>query len=317
MIKLDEFTTTVDLVSEKTAVTTFIKKYWNINDPARLDSIVDTVVDFVSETFKDSCYQYIGNQFHDIREQRESNIKQGLLEDKTIVGGYKSVSSILDASYYDDLSNLFTGIWFGMSYYNEAMEKTTGYYDRDFVRELKIKHTFKPKGYAKFIKDYNDYSGMDSIDEKALCAEFDGHSVRCGSASSFPLPVRIQLAHVAYDHIAQGRSPSYMLVATILSHFIGIVIYNNTVELLNEVKALDLMTPVSVNNFSKPTTKWLSKIWNHVPDAWQNGIALTEVQITTMLSGKLENMYKTKEEIEEEKRVRFNQLMDEVLKGTE
>lgn len=73
-----------------------------------------------------------------------------------------------------------------------------------------------PKGYAKYRKGYQDYDGMEELDEKALMNSFKGHD-DSGTLSP-PFPVRVSLPHVTYDDTCQGRPPLETLIGAILGH---------------------------------------------------------------------------------------------------
>ena len=78
-----------------------------------------------------------------------------------------------------------------------------------------------PKGYKEYLKDYQDFKGIENLDEAGLLKSFDGHGD--GGTSSFPFPIRVSLPHVAYDDRGQGRGTVETLLGAVLAHgiFIG------------------------------------------------------------------------------------------------
>lgn len=312
MKKLDTFTTLVNIKKEKAAVNACVAKYWDIEDTEKLSTIVDTIVSYVENTFGDVLYSYVGNRVHDFQEIRENNILQHLVEDNTNIGGYKSVTYMGGFASGDDTYSLLNGMWFALSDYNDATREKVGYYDKDHVAALNLKHHFLPKGYASFIENYEDYQGMQALNEKILKEEFKGHVVKTYSAGSLELPVRIQLPHVAYDDIAQGRTPEYSLVGAIMGHFIGIIVHNNTVKFLKEIGNIDLMAPVSFNNLTAPTTTFMAKVWEYVP-SFITEYPVTEQRITDALTHRFNNLAKSKEELKAEHARHMKELLDEVL----
>jgi hypothetical protein len=83
-----------------------------------------------------------------------------------------------------------------------------------------LKHwnvSVKPKGYDNFLETYEDYEGMDNIDEDALQAEFNGHDSGF-SVCGLPFPVALTKEHVAYDDTNQGRNPLECLVGAIYGY---------------------------------------------------------------------------------------------------
>jgi hypothetical protein len=74
----------------------------------------------------------------------------------------------------------------------------------------------KPKGYAEFIKDYEDFKGQEEFDVEKACKSFKGFDD--STASSFSFPLRVALPYVAYDDICQGRDPFRTLVAALIGY---------------------------------------------------------------------------------------------------
>jgi hypothetical protein len=111
--------------------------------------------------------------------------------------------------------------------------------DFKFDRELKaimklLKDTWDikaaPKGYAKFMEDYNDYEGMEDVqeNEKQLLRNFKGHSD--GTISSDGLVLRLTKEYVGYDDQNQVQEgPLEVLIQVILTH--GIVLGQRLAEI--------------------------------------------------------------------------------------
>lgn len=118
---------------------------------------------------------------------------------------------------------------------------------------------------------------------------------------------------MAYDDIAQGRSPEYILKAAILSHFMGIIIHNNTVELLDELKQFDLMAPVNFSNTSVSLGKWVSGILIHTPSFMLDREEITEEYITNIFNYRFDQAHKSIEQIQQERQERMAELIKEVL----
>ena len=119
----------------------------------------------------------------------------------------------------DDINNFST---IADAVYNYIMKYWTG--------------TIKPKGYKKFLENYEDYAGMEDIDHAKLEDEFKGF--KDGGACSFPFPIKVSLPHVAYDDTNQGRNPLRTLISACLGQ--GLVIGQKRGE-LNSLKALEIL----------------------------------------------------------------------------
>ena len=73
-----------------------------------------------------------------------------------------------------------------------------------------------PKGYKAFKKGYQDYQGMEELNEATLQKKFKGHGD--GSVGAPGFVVKISLPHTTYDDTNQGRRPLETLLGAILSH---------------------------------------------------------------------------------------------------
>lgn len=86
-----------------------------------------------------------------------------------------------------------------------------------------------PKGYAAFMKTYQDYQGMEEIEDQteALLKSFDGHGD--GSISSHSLVVRLTKEHVGYEDRNQvNGGPLEVLISSLLTH--GIILGQRLAE---------------------------------------------------------------------------------------
>lgn len=70
----------------------------------------------------------------------------------------------------------------------------------------------KPKGYKKYLENYQDYQDMDTCkDHEKFTGIHDDHTM----SNSFP--VNCSLPHVAYDDTNQGRDPLKVLIQSCVS----------------------------------------------------------------------------------------------------
>lgn len=77
----------------------------------------------------------------------------------------------------------------------------------------------RPKGYAEFTEDYEDYSGMEEWDRDERPAQekaFKGFDD--ATAGSFNFVAKTALPHVAYDDLYQGRDPLNVLIGACMSY---------------------------------------------------------------------------------------------------
>ena len=77
----------------------------------------------------------------------------------------------------------------------------------------------KPNGYDAFIKDYDDFQGMEEWDENIRPqqeAVFNGFNN--AAAGGFNFVGTTSLPHIAYDDLCQARSPVQMLIGACVSY---------------------------------------------------------------------------------------------------
>jgi hypothetical protein len=74
----------------------------------------------------------------------------------------------------------------------------------------------KPKGYDEFVKDYEDFKGMQELDAEALKKEFKGYADQSPGSDCFP--ILISLPHVAYSERYRGRPPLRELIGACIRY---------------------------------------------------------------------------------------------------
>ena len=77
-----------------------------------------------------------------------------------------------------------------------------------------------PKGYKAFVTDYNEYDGMEDIDNDAITKAFKGYDDVSACSPSFPF--KISMPNVAYNDKEQGSNPLRSLIAAILGYGMAI-----------------------------------------------------------------------------------------------
>lgn len=107
----------------------------------------------------------------------------------------------------------------------------------------------KPKGWDDFIKDYEDYQGMEGLDEQ-IRKDYEGLWDETATTSAFP--IMTSLPHVAYSDINQDSTPLHQLMGACVRF--GMLVQERRDELNNPTfddekmqELLDLMRK-KVNN---------------------------------------------------------------------
>lgn len=321
MIKVEGFDEKIDLKQDAQECYRFVRQFWNIDEHFSEDEfnqILDRIVSFISNEYRDMLYKYLSLEVNPYRTQRESLVAEGMVIDNAQIGKYTQIGK--DFSSYDGKARFLLGLYFAGSDYNRAKEEACGIYSRDHVKDLHniIRTEFPqfekllPIGYKKFLVGYTDYDGMEELDSKALKNAFNGHISHCGSSLAADFPIRTQIPFVAYDDVGQNRKPPYMLLSSFYSHLYGLVIHNNTVEFMNEIKAIDLHSPVSFELILPAQDSWLEKMFDYAPEFCKT-MHLTEVVIDEHYKRKAELDAMTEEEREAIRRDRAKKIIDEIL----
>lgn len=225
-----------DLNNEATAIVDYLEKYWEGANHDFLSAVVDHVLTSSFHQGAGWISRYGNEIVQDQLNMREEFLK---LEDP-------------DFFHFDEV--LYSYIWGLWSNRGKYMDKLIGSWDYDAavnntIKELKtefdpkILDNLKPKGYDEFLKDYDDYEGMEELDCNALEEEFEG--IDASECRSHSLPVRLSLPHVAYDDTNQGRNPLRVLVGTIYSQGLGIHQEVNDTVLDQYIKSIDVSQPYS------------------------------------------------------------------------
>lgn len=140
----------------------------------------------------------------------------------------------------------FRGI-FNLILYSDELYCTKEKEGLDFEREVTIAYRLalrmgsrineaRPRGWEDAIRGYEDFDGMESYDPRVDEDRFKGSNT-CGPGVA-PLPSKLALPYVLYDHVCQGRRAELVLIASIYGHFLGIKEHINTLELKEAVSAL-------------------------------------------------------------------------------
>ena len=103
---------------------------------------------------------------------------------------------------------------------------------------LSIKEDFpyafkaKPKDWNSLAKNYVDYDGMDTLNNKELSKLFGGMNSATATSPSFE--VRTSLPHVMYENKSQGVKIAEVLIGAIVGHAYIMNKNNNSQKMLKE-----------------------------------------------------------------------------------
>ncbi len=134
---------------------------------------------------------------------------------------------------------------------------------------LSIKEDFpyafkaKPKNWNILAKNYVDYDGMDTLNNKELRELFGG--INSGTATSPSFEVRTSLPHVMYENKSQGVKIAEVLIGAIVGHTYVMNEINNSQKMLKEwvdlKKQIELRTSDDISfEFKEPLNQALFDI---------------------------------------------------------
>lgn len=93
----------------------------------------------------------------------------------------------------------------------------------------------KPLGWADFAKKYEDFAGQAEYRAEPDRDLYQGVDPK---GRSWHLVEKLALPYLMYDDKCQGNSPTYMLVSSVYSHFLGVREFINTKEMIGAVENL-------------------------------------------------------------------------------
>ena len=164
-----------------------------------------------------------------------------------------------------NISDLPVRLLIAKTYLSKFVKEDWVYRDKvnQILTDMKIifpeASKLKPKGWKEMAKDYNDYDGMEELDEKSLKESFKG--MHFSTAVSFPFEVAVSLPHVMYDSKCQGRKPLEALIGAVLAHAYSVSENNNSLKMLQEWIEFENKAKISGQykfDFREPLNKALS-----------------------------------------------------------
>jgi hypothetical protein len=121
-----------------------------------------------------------------------------------------------------ELARLFQDKWD----YSKSVKTLISNVKKEFPHATKL----KPQGWKKLAKNYNDYDGMDELDEtNTLFKGTNSAGATCGGFDH-----RTSLPQVMYDDKCQGRKPLETLIGAVLGHAYFISQKNNSIKNIKE-----------------------------------------------------------------------------------
>lgn len=213
----------LDQEKEIQAIKNYISNTWSGTDKFDSNAFFDKVWNMSNELFKNNFDKYAFSDLYDclkdFKDVPNVIINETMNSSDLLMNFIISSSGLAD---YTRKSNNFE------KSIDSILSKTKS--------EFPKAKNMKPKGWAKFQKNYSDYQGMEELDANALKKLFNGMNSETVGVDSFE--VRTSLPHVMYDDKCQGRKPLEVLIGSILGHSYVMNEKNNATKMINEWKYL-------------------------------------------------------------------------------
>lgn len=236
VLDLKEITVDMDMDAEVTAIVDFISQKWSpIPD---LEKLITKVRD---QALFDGRGWFNESEFTlrlmDLSDQRVKMLEEIIddPEQKSQVFLYDNVRSAIDQMRTSAKVMREAGLTLDVDVQDKYFEQYTKPLAKEIHNKFPGFSRSKPLGWAESAKNYTDYAGQEEYRAEADRDLFQGVDSK---GRSWHLVEKLALPYLLYDDKCQGRSPTYMMVSSVYSHFLGIREFINTKEMITAVEKL-------------------------------------------------------------------------------
>ena len=228
----------IDTEEEKKKISTYLLKTWDGFSEASAKEYVNLVWDESAKLVKAYTQGYgLISTIENFQEKRrsyeywQSHGYQGSEDDFRDVKHddilYAFPMAVLISAH--EINSAFLDSWD----YSKAVDSLIYQVKPLFAEATK----WRPKGWSKMQKNYEEYDGMSDFSTQQACEMFGGYY--SGSGSCGPFPERISLPHVMYSDKKQGSKPLEVLTGSILAQVMALTEHNNDVRVIKTLEALE------------------------------------------------------------------------------
>lgn len=251
IVEFNQYNQKFDLNSEVFAIKKWLESNWLIPEEINLLEFLELTKEIAIEVYGDFTDRYADYKINEKFEERLEFVK--------------NATNSKALGYTESLSLSLLSLRFGLTNYNDRIfESMIQKVECGKILQNKLikkNGAFKnllPLNYKKYIKDYESFKDQENLNIENELKMFEGVVIQRNT--SFELPIRLNICHVAYDDIDQGRKPLEVLCNTILYHFGSIIMHNNTIDIINEISIIDTKSPMNFE-FKGKVSEYLSSVY--------------------------------------------------------
>lgn len=291
IVEFNEYDKKFDLNNEVVAIKNWLESNWLIPEEINLLEFLELIKEIAIDVYGDLTDRYSKVSFFEKFKERLDFIKE---ETNDSVLGYKESFSLSLLSLIYGLSNYTDRI------FESTLQKVEcgKILKNRFINKNKAFEKLLPLNYKNYLKDYESFKDMQKLNIKNELKMFNGVVIKRNVC--FELPISLNICHVAYDDIDQGRKPLEVLCNNVLYHFGSIIMHNNTIDLIKDLSLIDVKLPINFE-FEGKVSEYLSKVY---PSLVKIVLAEKDGKNSDSYISREENRSKEKEEIKEIKKER-------------
>ncbi len=251
IVEFNQYNQKFDLNSEVLAIKKWLESNWSIPEEINLLDFLELTKEIAIEVYSDFTDVYANYEIFEKFKERSSFVEKET-NNKAL-------------GYTESLSLSLLSLIFGLNNYNERIyESIIQKVDCGKILQNKLINkngAFKnllPLNYENYIKDYESFKDQENLNIKNELKMFEGVVIQRNAG--FELPIRLNICHVSYDDIDQGRKPLEVLCNTLLYHFGSIIMHNNTIDLIKEISLIDTKSPMNFE-FEGTASEYLKNIY--------------------------------------------------------
>lgn len=289
IVEFNEYDKKFDLNNEVVAIKKWLESNWSIPEEVNLSEFLELIKDIAIEVYSDFSDRY-GNYKIDKKFEERLEFIENEKNSKAL-------------GYTESLSLSLLSLRFGLRNYNDRIFESViqkvecgKILKNRFINKNKAFKELLPLNYKNYLKDYKSFKDMQNLKIKNELKMFNGVIIKRNV--SFELPISLNVCHVAYDDIDQGRKPLEVLCNNVLYHFGSIIMHNNTIDLIKDLSLIDVKLPINFE-FEGKVSEYLSKVY---PSLVKIVLAEKEGRNSDHYISREENRPKEKEEIKEIKK---------------
>lgn len=291
IVKFNDYNKKFDLNNEVVAIKKWLELNWLIPEEINLLEFLELIKEIAIEVYADltdtSSLISFSEKFKERVEFVESETNDKVLAYKESLSFSLLILTLGSTNYTDRIfESTIQKVECGKILKNRFINK-----NKSFEKLL-------PLNYKEYIEDYESFKDQEGINIKNELKVFEGVVIQRNA--SFELPIRLNICHVAYDDIDQGRKPLEVLCNTVLYHLGSIIMHNNTIDLIKDLSLIDVKLPINFE-FEGKVSEYLSKVY---PSLVKIVLAEKEGRNSDHYISREENRPKEKEEIKEIKKER-------------